>query len=202
MKQILINMLFGIIVAFAFASSPLPALGDANLNVPDSKRTTLGLYITASEAYARWKADPQSVTIIDVRTPEEYVFVGHPEMSWNIPLKRVTYKQTGKGRTFTLEPNAAFLSQVKQVVQPKDTVLLICRSGGRSAVATNLLAKAGFKQVFSVINGFEGDKVNDPKSSLHGKRRKNGWKNSGVPWGYDIVPGKMLLPADAPEQQF
>ena len=33
-----------------------------------------------------WKADPERVHLIDVRTPEEYVFVGHAEMARNIPL--------------------------------------------------------------------------------------------------------------------
>jgi len=26
---------------------------------------------------------------------------------------------------------------------------------------------------------------------------KNGWKNSGVPWTYDIDPEKLKLPTDA-----
>jgi len=30
---------------------------------------------------------------IDVRTPEEYAFIGHPEMVWNIPFAFVTYQR-------------------------------------------------------------------------------------------------------------
>ena len=35
----------------------------------------LGLYVTAKEAYEKWQAAPDKVKIIDVRTPEEYLFV-------------------------------------------------------------------------------------------------------------------------------
>jgi hypothetical protein len=36
--------------------------------------------------------------------------------------------------------------------------------------------------------------VDDPDSVYHGKRLKNGWKNSGLPWTYDLDPGKIRLP--------
>ena len=45
-------------------------------NLPKGKQTVLGLYVTAKEAFAQWKANPEKVKIIDVRTPEEYLFVG------------------------------------------------------------------------------------------------------------------------------
>ena len=40
--------------------------------VGEKKQTVLGLYVTAKEAYDRWKADPENVKIADVRTPEEH----------------------------------------------------------------------------------------------------------------------------------
>ena len=42
--------------------------------------------------------------------------------------------------------------------------------------------------VYNIIDGMEGDKVNDPDSAYRGKRMKNGWKNSGAPWTYDVNP--------------
>ena len=66
------------------------------------------------------------------------------------------------------------------------TQLKTCRSGDRSARAVNLLAEAGFKKAYTVIDGFEGDTVRDPQSPFNGKRVKNGWKNSGIPWTYEI----------------
>jgi hypothetical protein len=45
----------------------------------------------------------------------------------------------------------------------------------------------------------EGDLVDDPQSVFHGKRMKNGWKNSGLPWTYDLDPEKMSLPTTQKE---
>jgi hypothetical protein len=41
----------------------------------------------------------------------------------------------------------------------------------------------------------EGDKVNDPGSVIHGKRMKNGWKNSGLPWTYAVNPELIGYPS-------
>ena len=49
--------------------------------VPEKKQTSLGLYLTAKEAFEKWKAEPKQVKVLDVRTPEEYIFVGHAEMA-------------------------------------------------------------------------------------------------------------------------
>ncbi len=49
--------------------------------------------MSAAEAYGKWKAAPDKVKIIDVRTPEEYAFIGHPEMALNIPFAFVTYHE-------------------------------------------------------------------------------------------------------------
>ena len=53
---------------------------------------------------------------------------------------------------------------MKELFAPTDTLLMICRSGGRSALAVNALAKAGFTNVYNVIDGTEGDKVDEPGS--------------------------------------
>ncbi len=47
--------------------------------LPERKQTSLGLYVTAQQGYEMWKVDPKHVKIIDVRTPEEYAFIGHPD---------------------------------------------------------------------------------------------------------------------------
>ena len=72
-----------------------------------------------------------------------------------------------------------------------DTILAMCATGGRGAMAVNELAKAGFTNVYNIINGFEGDRVDDPGSVYHGKHMRNGWKNLGIPWGYDFDPDLM-----------
>ena len=49
--------------------------------LPKMKQTALGLYVTALQAYEMWKTSPDKVKVIDVRTPEEFAFVGHPAMA-------------------------------------------------------------------------------------------------------------------------
>jgi rhodanese-related sulfurtransferase len=153
---------------------------------PEKWRTTLGLYVTSKEAYEMWKAEPERIKIIDVRSPEEYWMIGHAEMARNIPLAFVKYTWDYKRDEYLAELNQGFLPAFKNLYSPTDTILVTCRSGERSAVAINLLANAGFVNLYNIIDGFEGDKVNDPESVYHGKRMKNGWKNSGLPWTYDV----------------
>jgi hypothetical protein len=110
-------------------------------HVLEEKLSSLGLYITAREAYEMWKADPEHVKILDVRTFEEYVLIGHAEM------------------------------------------------------AINVLAKAGFTKLHNIIDGFEGDKVEDPESVYYGQRVRNGWKNS-APWTYKLNHKLVWLPSE------
>ena len=169
-------------------------MAETNTTLPRGKQTVLGLYVTAKEAYEMWKAEPEKVMILDVRTPEEYIFVGHPAMAWKIPVGIQIYEwDAGKGQ-FPMKLLPDFVSRVSKVAKPDDTILVTCRSGGRSAIAVNLLAQAGFKNVYNITDGMEGDTVEDPGSVFQGQRLKNGWKNSGCPWTYNLTPDRMLLP--------
>jgi rhodanese-related sulfurtransferase len=166
----------------------------AKPDLPQEKQTSLGLYVTAHEAYEKWKAAPETVKIIDVRTTEEYLFVGHAEMAWNIPSMLQTYEWDAGKKKLPMKPNPDFVAQVKEIARPTDTLLVMCRSGGRSALAVNRLAEAEFRNVYNIIDGMEGDAVDDPASVFYDKRMKNGWKNSGLPWTYELVPERMRLP--------
>ena len=160
------------------------------------KQTSLELYVTSKEAYKKWKASPEDVKLIDVRTPEEMLFVGHPEMAWKIPLGVQSYAWDKKQEQFPMRLLPDFVDRVKEVAKKEDLLMMICRSGGRSAMAVNLLARAGFTNVYNVIDGVEGDKVSDPESLFKGQRMKNGWKNSGCPWTYNLTPDRLFLPGD------
>ena len=163
------------------------------IQVPQAKQTSLGLYATAKEAYEMWKADPERVKVLDVRMVEEYVFLGHAAMAVNIPVAFPKYEWHADKRKYGFEINPDFIDHVKEVFKPGDTIVAMCRSGGRSAFAINMLAKAGFVNIYNIIDGFEGDLVNDPESVYHGKRMRNGWKNS-APWSYDLDPVKVWIP--------
>ncbi|MCC6413807.1 MAG: sulfurtransferase [Saprospiraceae bacterium] len=161
--------------------------------LPKGKQTSLGLYITAKEAYETWKATPESCKLIDVRTVEEYLFLGHAAKAWNIPLALQSYDWDQEKQMFKMVPNPNFMADAKALAQTTDKLFVMCRSGGRSAMAVNALAQAGFTNVYNIVDGFEGDLVQDPDSVFNGQRLKNGWKNS-EPWTYDVDPSLMKLP--------
>ena len=151
------------------------------------KHTEAGKYATSVEAYDMWKANPDKIKIIDVRIPEEYSFVGHPPMAYNIPSKLWTGKWNEEKKDYVLEDNPDFTTQVKKQFTQNDTIMIMCRSGHRSAAAVNLLTKAGFTNVYTIVDGFEGEKVN-------GKRMTDGWKNSSAPWTYDLDTKLIYMP--------
>jgi len=160
--------------------------------LPKDKETVLKLYVTAKEAYGMLQKDP-AVKLLDCRTPEEYAFVGHPAMAKNIPSKFMTYKWDEKKKGYAMKDNPRFAALVKKQFKPDEVILVMCRSGQRSAASVNKLAKAGYQKVYQITDGFEGDKVKDPQSPNVGKRAKNGWKNASLPWTYDLDQKLMYL---------
>lgn len=67
-------------------------------------------------------------TVIDVRTPEEFAS-GHISGAVNIPVEEADFGE----RIAELDPKASYL--------------VYCRSGRRSAIAADLMAEAGFRDV-------------------------------------------------------
>jgi rhodanese-related sulfurtransferase len=188
-----------LVAAVLFVGTAIPVAADENegegpfANLPESKQTASGRYLISTQAYAMWKADPDRVKLIDVRTPEEYIYVGHPAMAFNVPLKFLDYQWDPERKKPVMRSNPDFLDQVQKILRADDTVLVICRSGQRSAPAADMLVEAGFENVYSVVDGVEGDKVADPENVFRGQRMKNGWKNSGLPWTYELDPKQMHL---------
>ena len=144
-----------------------------------------------------WKADPERIKVLDVRTSIEYATNGHPEMAANVPVAFIYYKMDINKYDYPVAVNTDFVASVSKRFKLDDTILAICRSGTRSAIAVNFLAKAGFTKVYNIIDGFDGDKVEDPGSIWHGVRRRNGWKNSVVPWTYQFDPTLVWIPTEA-----
>jgi rhodanese-related sulfurtransferase len=84
--------------------------------IPEGKQTVLDLYVTAKGAYEKWQADPEKVMILDVRTPEALLFVGHPAMAWRIPVAEQSHEwDPAKGqfpmRTYKLTRDRMLLSR-------------------------------------------------------------------------------------------
>jgi rhodanese-related sulfurtransferase len=119
--------------------------------------------------------DP-SAHLVDVRSVAEYVLVGHPVQAHNIPL--AFWLDTSAG----FERNERFIDDLKSRFAPADTLIFICRSGGRSLRAAEAARAAGFANVVNVTEGFEGE------LDASGRRTIGGWKNAGLPWTYEVDP--------------
>jgi len=167
---------------------------ETNATLPRENQTVLGLYVTAKEAYEKWKAEPDKVKILDVRTPEEFLFVGSPDMAWRIPVIAQTYEWDASKGQFPMKLLPDFVARVSEVARPDDALMVTCRSGGRSAIAVNMLAKAGFKNVYNITDGVEGDANGDSASVAKAQPLTDGWKNSGCPWTKKVTPDRMVLP--------
>ena len=170
--------------------------------VPAPKLTKLGQYLSSPEAAKFVEQNASKTLFLDVRTTAEVAFLGMPmQADASVPYMKEPEFPVWDGvkATFKLEPNPDFLPEVRRRLrakglEPNDSIVLICRSGDRSAAATNLLAQAGFKNVYSVVDGFEGDLAADgPKA---GQRAVNGWKNAGLPWSYKLDRAKMYRMED------
>ena len=166
-------------------------------NVPKKKQTTIGLYLDAKEAYGM--AEREKILFLDVRTRAEVNFLGMPTIAdANVPYMEMDamYSWNEKKGVFKLESNSDFVAEVEKRLKAKemnksDSIILICRSGKRSAKAANLLAKAGYGKVYSVVDGYEGDMAKSGENA--GRRAINGWKNADLPWSYKLDKDKMYF---------
>ena len=170
--------------------------------VPESpdRQTSWGLYVDSREAYEmKTGKDGQMMLFVDVRDPIEIMFTGFTDtVDVNIPyLISNPRKWNDKKNVYAMEPNRSFESQVARALSERglskdDTVILMCRSGGeRGAPSTKALEGKGYRQVYVVTDGFEGETVKDgPKKNW---RLVNGWKNSDLPWSYKLNPKKMYI---------
>lgn len=189
--------LFALAIALSLVLGPLPShAADPALtsavsaaDLPEGKRTTVGLYITAAEAAAALEGGAD-VLLLDVRTPEETVLVGYPAVAdANIPFTYFdpAHPLTASG-SYAMAPNPEFVPLVQALLDNSSAgaVLVFCRSGGRSARAVNALAEAGIDlPLYSIVDGFEGDK------DANGQRSVNGWKNAGAAWSTKVFDGYL-----------
>jgi len=116
------------------------------------------------EAYRLMQAGAR---LVDVRTQAELYWVGQvPGSAW------VEWNRYPGGGL-----NQDFLSHLATVADKGETLLFLCRSGGRSHFAAMAATQAGWQDCYNVLEGFEGDR--DP-----GQHRGsvNGWKVAGLPW--------------------
>ena len=108
--------------------------------------------------------------LVDVRSTEERKFVGCVPESIHVAWATGT----------SLTRNPRFLRELEARVPKDRIVLLLCRSGKRSALAAEAAARLGFADAFNVAEGFEGDL--DARSQ---RGHAGGWRAHGLQWVQD-----------------
>jgi rhodanese-related sulfurtransferase len=167
--------------------------------VPANKRSSSGLHLTAVEAAEMKKNLGDKVLLIDIRTRAEAMYVGMAAaVDYLVPVLDFPefWEWNDSGNEYIQQSNPNFVKDIEKRLAEKglsksDPVILICRSGVRSNAASGLLAEMGFKQAYTVIDGFEGDTAKDGEHK--GQRVVNGWKNARLPWAYKLDKKKMYL---------
>lgn len=127
--------------------------------------------LTPTEAWELLASDENAV-LVDVRTQAEWAFVGVPDTSdlGKRPLF-AEWSSLGSG------PNpAGFVEALTAHVDPGAPIVLLCRSGARSAQAAAALTAAGYGPAYNVADGFEGEVDGE------GHRGSSGWRAAGLPW--------------------
>jgi rhodanese-related sulfurtransferase len=124
--------------------------------------------ITPQDAWALFSAG--EALLVDVRSAEERKFVGYVPDTLHVAWATGT----------SLNRNPRFARELEAKTGKDAVVLLLCRSGNRSALAAEAAAKAGLTQVFNVREGFEGE-----LDAQQQRGRHNGWRFHGLPWVQD-----------------
>jgi len=133
--------------------------------------------VPVEDVWARLKADAGSA-LIDVRTRSEWAYVGVPDLA-EIGKRVVTIEwQTFPDNRI----DAAFADHLSGLLAEANIVkdaelFFICRSGGRSRMAAETMAAAGYSRCRNVADGFEG-----PLDASRHRGRVAGWKSAGLPW--------------------
>jgi len=105
--------------------------------------------------------------LVDVRTKPELQYVG------KIPGSLAVEWQTYPGS----RENPEFLAELAAAVPKDQPVMFICRSGARSHSAADAATRAGWREAYNVLEGFEGD-----KDAAQHRNSVGGWRKAGLPW--------------------
>ena len=109
--------------------------------------------------------DNKNVELLDVRTQDEWDSIGRPDGE-KLSLK--THFVTII-RSPDPEANKGFVQEVKNKIDPNKQLLIMCKAGGRSMIAAQLLSQENITCI-NISDGFEGNGENP------------GWKIEGLPF--------------------
>lgn len=201
-RKILNNTLL-ILVFFSFLVPVISYAIDIKTTVTHDglikkKHSESNKYLTAAEVHDIVKQHADEVIFIDVRSLAEIEFVGWtPMVDAVIPYMTNDFDEWNEKNNRHLKViNGDFSIAFEDLIAinglSKDTpIIFMCRSGARSSKAASLATKLGYKNAYTMVDGFEGDKAKE--GSEKGHRVVNGWKNNGGPWDYKVDINKVLF---------
>lgn len=135
--------------------------------ISTAQQTTEVSVIDAAGMEELYAANEQ-FSLLDVQSMEEHVDYGFPPKSMCIPL-RLQDPVTREWRD-----NPEFLAQVEKRLTREEKIVVLCTTGERARRAAELMAEAGFQQVYVFRHGIHGEEVDG--------EFKPGWIDSELPF--------------------
>ena len=117
-----------------------------------------------SSEIKKFLTDSKDVELLDVRTQDEWDNIGRPDgEKLNLKTHFVTIVRSSDPIV-----NKGFVEEVKNKIDSNKQLLIMCKAGGRSMMAAQLLSQENITCI-NISDGFEGNGENA------------GWKNEGLP---------------------
>ena len=153
-----------------------------------------------------WASDDKDVYILDVRTSEEWRWVGHPgpngladSQGKGLGYKNgsmledkvvnIAYKIQKNDGTAGLMMNPWFTQDVDLEFDGDEVLLVLCRSGVRAQAAADDLGDLGYT-TYNIEGGFEGHTNDETYPGPDtGYLDVDGWVNAKLPYSYDPAGG-------------
>ena len=120
--------------------------------------------LTPQEAFAALQQG--AAVLVDVRSRAELELVGRVPNANHIEWAFYP----------GMVANADFASQLQAQVDKSQTIVFMCRTGGRSHNAAVVAEELGYT-AYNMLEGFEGEANAQKQRTLI-----NGWKQAGLPW--------------------
>lgn len=133
--------------------------------------------VSVLETWKRLGGDPKAV-LVDVRTRAEWAFVGVPDLSkFGRNVLLIEWQSFPDNRVATDFADRLEAELTARGVEKTNEIFFICRSGGRSRMAAEVMAAAGYRHCLNVADGFEG-----PMDADRHRGQIAGWKFEGLDW--------------------
>ena len=124
--------------------------------------------IDSVKAFELLKLKKNSI-LIDVRTSFEWNNIGIPDLTqFNKQPFFIEWSPVIDKNFINI-----FKVELTKIFLDYNYLIFMCKSGSRSRMAAKIAINVGFKNIFNITDGFEGNNLT-----------YNGWINNKLPWKY------------------